>query len=284
MKKLIGRKAVIVEYVANGQIRIRNYKHLVHFHVPEGENAQSQEEFQKYYNGPGDRSDADANKHLYHRILDDDMEADRDDFQRVDYAQNPTKIDLHDLAKNFLIEEDKDDHDHEIDDHPDDEFEDDYHEFIENVDLVNPYMEDDEDPRNKRDLADDWAKMLFPEEAAPKKIDDDEKIVVINERENRIVPNNWDDGNVFENQGDVPEDQKEKNYILEDQEVPEDVLENHGDAPEEAPEDRDAPEENGKIDEPMMVLPREEDLNDDIKGKPMLRRSPRNLKPVVYPQ
>ena len=115
------------------------------------------------------------------------------------------------------------DHDHEIDDHPDDEFEDDYHEFIENVDLVNPYMEDDEDPRNKRDLADDWAKMLFPEEAAPKKIDDDEKIVVIDETKNRIVPNNWDDGNVFENQGDVLEDQ-ENNNIPGDKNIPENIV------------------------------------------------------------
>ena len=191
VKKLIGRKAVIVEYVANGQIRIRNYKHLVHFHEPEGKIAESQKEYQKYYNGPGDRSNADA-KHLYEQILDGDMETDRDDFHpsRIDYVQDPSKIDLKDLAKNFLTQEDEND---DTDDRPDDEFQDDYHEFLENVDLVNPYIEDDEDPRERINIKDNLAKILWPDEEEPEHIDDDDKKVIIDETKNEEIANDWED-------------------------------------------------------------------------------------------
>ena len=267
VKKLIGRKAVIVEYIANGQIRIRNYKHLTHFHEPEGKIAESQKEYQKYYNGPGDRSNADA-KHLYEQILDGDMETDRDDFHpsRIDYVQDPSKIDLKDLAKNFLTQEEDE---NDIDDRPDDEFQDDYHEFLENVDLVNPYIEDDEDPRERKNIKEDLAKILFPEEEEPEQVDDDDKRVIIDETKNKeIITNDWED---------VPE-----NHISEDEELNKEII--------IAPSEDDNKEnwvDHESEDEELNIAPSEDDddkREDDNDESLRPRRSPRQRNPVVYPK
>ena len=189
VKKLVGKKAVVVEYVANGQIRIRNYKHLVHFHEPEGKIARSQQEYQKYYNGPGDRSEKDKNKHLYHRILDNDDD-ERDDYneKRIDFMTD-SKINLKDFTKIFLASDVEDqDAIHDIDDRPHDEFEDEYHELMENIDLVNPYSEEEkEDPRQKRDLAGELAKMFHPEYEKTVAVEDEPKRVLIDESMNEVL-------------------------------------------------------------------------------------------------
>ena len=189
VKKLVGKKAVVVEYIANGQIRIRNYKHLVHFHEPEGKIAQSQQEYQKYYNGPGDRSEKDKNKHLYHRILDNDDD-ERDDYneKRIDFMTD-SKINLKDFTKTFLASDVEDqDAIHDIDDQPHDEFEDEYHELMENIDLVNPYSEDEqEDPRQKRDLAGELAKMFHPQSEKTVAVEDEPKRVLIDETMNKVL-------------------------------------------------------------------------------------------------
>ena len=78
VKKLIGKKAVLIEYLVNGQVRIRNYKHLVHFHAPETPTP-DQKQAQKYYNSPGDRTNRDGKRHPISEMLDNNV-GERDDF------------------------------------------------------------------------------------------------------------------------------------------------------------------------------------------------------------
>merc|ERR1712173_325767 len=77
---------------------------------------------------------------------------------------------------------------HDIDDRPHDEFEDEYHELMENIDLVNPYSEEEqEDPRQKRDLAGELAKMYHPQNEKTVAVEDEPKRVLIDETMNKVL-------------------------------------------------------------------------------------------------
>ena len=72
IKKLIGKKAVLIQYLVNGQVRIRNYKHLVHFHAPENPTMEQKTD-QKYFNSPGDRTNRDERRHPILELLDNNV-------------------------------------------------------------------------------------------------------------------------------------------------------------------------------------------------------------------
>ena len=69
-----------------------------------------------------------------------------------------------------------------------DRFEDEYNELMENIDLVNPYSEEEkEDPRQKRDLAGELAKMFHPEYEKTVAVEDEPKRVLIDESMNEVL-------------------------------------------------------------------------------------------------
>ncbi|HIC32498.1 MAG TPA: transposase, partial [Flavobacteriaceae bacterium] len=59
VKALIGSKAVLLEFVVNGEIRLRSFRHLARFVPP----PEGNEHYQKYYNGPKTKSKLDVNKY-----------------------------------------------------------------------------------------------------------------------------------------------------------------------------------------------------------------------------
>ena len=196
IRRLVGKKAILIEYVANGQVRIRNYKHLVRFHEPPPNC-----EDQRYYNGPLDKTSRDEQKYPMLDIL-TGISDERDDFdeKQIEYVKHPTKIDLNKIKNEVLQEEEEQDisdniNIYELDDRENDEYEDEFHELdhepIDN--LLLPYTEVvEEDPRDPTELSEDMKALLHPQVTTDVELIDDqeEKSVHIDETFNtmKIIP------------------------------------------------------------------------------------------------
>ena len=95
VRRLLGTKAVLIQYLATGQFKVRNYRHLVRF-APPSPNAADIEDI-KYYNAP-------KTKNAHDELL-APLE-DRDDFARGQnvFAKDPHNIDMEEW-RNMAIQE-----------------------------------------------------------------------------------------------------------------------------------------------------------------------------------
>ena len=184
--KLIGKKALLIKFIINGEVRIRNYKHLYPFNFPETDDGQ-QEKYSKYFNGPGNRSSTDKNKHLITKLLDGSMDQDSDEFdpRSSDFMKTGQVFDFKRIQDNFkaeLIPKEEVDSKITQEDMENDIYKDDYDELtqeeLHEIHLESVQPDDDEldNPSDQRDISQEIRDM-FGETQTKESEDEPDKFV-----------------------------------------------------------------------------------------------------------